>query len=64
MIYKVYRLATIICTPFIIFYLHRRKKIGKEDDKRINERFGLSTISRPPGRLIWLHAASVGELMS
>ena len=64
MIYKVYRLATIICTPFIIFYLHRRKKIGKEDDKRINERFGLSTISRPPGRLIWLHAASVGEAIS
>ena len=64
MIYKVYRLATIICTPFIIFYLHRRKKIGKEDYKRINERFGLSTISRPPGRLIWLHAASVGEAIS
>ena len=64
MIYKVYRLATRICTPFIIFYLHRRKKIGKEDDKRINERFGLSTISRPPGRLIWLHAASVGEAIS
>ena len=64
MIYKVYRLATIICTPLIIFYLHRRKKIGKEDDKRINERFGLSTISRPPGRLIWLHAASVGEAIS
>ena len=64
MIYKVYRLATIICSPFIIFYLHRRKKIGKEDYKRINERFGLSTISRPPGRLIWLHAASVGEAIS
>ena len=64
MIYKVYRLATIICTPLIICYLHRRKKIGKEDDKRINERFGLSTISRPPGRLIWLHAASVGEAIS
>ena len=64
MIYKIYRLVTIICTPFIIFYLHRRKKIGKEDYKRINERFGLSTISRPPGRLIWLHAASVGEAIS
>ena len=45
-------------------YINKRKKIGKEDIKRFNERIGRPKMSRPQGRLIWLHGASVGESIS
>lgn len=45
-------------------YINKRKKIGKEDVKRFNERVGRPTMKRPEGRLIWLHGASVGESIS
>lgn len=45
-------------------YIEKRKKHGKEDIKRFNERVGRPTKPRPQGRLIWLHGASVGESIS
>ena len=42
-------------------YLERRKKSGKEDIHRINERYGISKKIRPNGTLVWLHGTSVGE---
>ncbi len=45
-------------------YIEKRKKMGKEDVKRFNERVGRPTKPRPSGRLIWLHGASVGESIS
>lgn len=45
-------------------YIEKRKKMGKEDVKRFNERVGRPTKPRPVGRLIWLHGASVGESIS
>lgn len=45
-------------------YIEKRKKIGKEDIKRFNERVGRPVKERPEGRLIWLHGASVGESIS
>lgn len=45
-------------------YIEKRKKIGKEDLKRFNERIGRPSKERPEGRLIWLHGASVGESIS
>ncbi|MCY3879139.1 MAG: 3-deoxy-D-manno-octulosonic acid transferase [Rhodobacteraceae bacterium] len=42
----------------------RRLKTGKEDGDRIGERFGRSGTERPPGRLVWFHAASIGEVVS
>ena len=45
-------------------YIEKRKKMGKEDIKRFNERVGRPTKPRPAGRLIWLHGASVGESIS
>ena len=44
-------------------YIEKRKKMGKEDVKRFNERVGRPTKPRPDGRLIW-HGASVGESIS
>ena len=51
--------------PIVIrSYIEKRKKMGKEDVKRFNERVGRPTKPRPAGRLIWLHGASVGESIS
>ncbi|MDR3325892.1 MAG: 3-deoxy-D-manno-octulosonic acid transferase [Rhodospirillaceae bacterium] len=59
-----YRALITICTPLIKYYLNRRMINGKEDRLRLNERLGLSNLTRPSGRMIWLHAASIGESIS
>ncbi|MBL4916428.1 3-deoxy-D-manno-octulosonic acid transferase [Szabonella alba] len=40
---------------------HRRQGA---DPARLPERFGHASLARPGGRLIWIHAASVGEVVS
>jgi 3-deoxy-D-manno-octulosonic-acid transferase len=44
--------------------MHKRIRIGKEDDLRVQEKLGVASVPRPKGKLIWLHAASVGETLS
>jgi 3-deoxy-D-manno-octulosonic-acid transferase len=44
--------------------LRRRAARGKEIATRLDERRGIDASIRPRGRLIWLHAASVGETVS
>ncbi len=44
--------------------LRRRLAQGREDPDRIGEREGIPSLPRPDGRLIWFHAASVGESLS
>lgn len=44
--------------------LDTRLEAGKEDPERIGERMGQAGLARPEGRLIWFHAASVGESVS
>lgn len=44
--------------------LRRRLAAGKEDPERIGERMGEAGLPRPGGRLVWFHAASVGESLS
>jgi len=36
----------------------------RADPARLGERFGQPTLGRPAGRVIWIHAASVGEAVS
>jgi len=59
-----YRAGTELLGPAIELWLKRRLARGKEDPARLPERLGRPGRARPPGRLIWLHAASVGEAMS
>jgi 3-deoxy-D-manno-octulosonic-acid transferase len=44
--------------------LRQRLRAGKEDAGRIGERMGVTDVARPDGRLVWFHAASVGETLS
>jgi 3-deoxy-D-manno-octulosonic-acid transferase len=44
--------------------LAQRLEDGKEDAARIGERRGEPGLPRPEGRLIWFHAASVGESLA
>ncbi|MCA3628745.1 MAG: 3-deoxy-D-manno-octulosonic acid transferase, partial [Methylobacterium sp.] len=59
-----YRLAAHAVAPALPLLFRSRLKRGKEDPARIGERFGKAGLPRPAGRLIWLHAASLGETMS
>ncbi|WP_010513511.1 glycosyltransferase N-terminal domain-containing protein [Komagataeibacter oboediens] len=48
--------------PFLRLNLRRRLTRGRETSDSVPQRRGIaSRASRPPGPLIWLHAASVGE---
>ncbi|MEQ9330852.1 3-deoxy-D-manno-octulosonic acid transferase [Thalassobaculum sp.] len=58
---SLYRGAATALGPVIDAYLRRRIERGKEDAARIAERRGVPGCPRPPGPLVWLHAASVGE---
>jgi len=49
--------------PLLPFYLRRRVAKGKEIAERLSERQGHAA-ARPPGRLVWCHAASNGETLS
>lgn len=64
MMLSLYRGATFLGAPLINYYLNKRKAAGKEDAARFPERLGQSDLPRPEGRLIWMHAASVGESLS
>ncbi len=59
-----YTAAGTAAAPFLRRMLNKRIATGKEIAARLPERFGIPSMARPPGRLIWIHAASVGETMS
>jgi len=59
-----YRLATDAAAPLLCRHLQRRAAKGKEDSSRLAERWGEASLPRPPGRLGWLHGASMGETQS
>lgn len=58
-------LAVTRVFPGLLSHPARRahNRLGCAPD-RLGERFGKATQPRPAGKLIWLHAASVGELVS
>lgn len=61
---RFYSWATRLATPFLKLYIAHRRCKGKEDSSRYRERFGYSSLPRPPGQLLWIHAVSVGESLS
>ena len=61
---RLYTAATIFAWPFAKLIMRHRVRMGKEDGRRVAERFGEASVPRPTGSVIWIHAASVGETMS
>ncbi len=61
---KLYRIASWVATPLLPLWLRFRMHKGKEDHLRYQEKLGRIAMSRPQGKLIWIHASSVGESLS
>lgn len=59
-----YSFLTSACRPLVQLFLRSRIRRGKEDPARVAERRGLATHSRPDGRFVWMHGASIGECLS
>lgn len=59
-----FRIFSWFGTPIVKAYLRRRVKRGVEDGSRVCERFGIPSVRRPMGKLLWIHAVSVGEMLS
>jgi 3-deoxy-D-manno-octulosonic-acid transferase len=62
--FGLYRLAGIAIRPVTPLFLSWRVSKGKEDRTRLGERYGRAGRERPAGRIVWVHAASVGETIA
>jgi 3-deoxy-D-manno-octulosonic-acid transferase len=61
---RVYRKLSFAMVPLAPALIMSRLKQGKEDPERVGERRGLSLGTRPHGPLVWIHGASVGEVLA
>jgi 3-deoxy-D-manno-octulosonic-acid transferase len=61
---RVYRKLSFAMVPLAPALIRRRLKLGKEDPARVGERRGMSDDARPHGPLVWIHGASVGEVLA
>ena len=61
---RVYQKLSAAAAPLAPALIKRRLKQGKEDPARIGERRGISKDPRPQGPLVWVHGASVGEVLA
>src|SRR3982751_4497592 len=61
---RVYRKLSSAMLPLAPALISRRLKQGKEDPDRVGERRGMSADIRPSGPLVWIHGASVGEVLA
>src|SRR5450631_1794302 len=61
---RVYRKLSYAMVPLAPALIKRRLNQGKEDPLRIGERRGMSRDVRPHGPLVWIHGASVGEVLA
>ena len=62
-----YRVLTTLLYPFLFLFIYLRKILKKEDPKRFKEKILVShynVIPQNKSKLIWFHAASIGEFKS
>lgn len=50
--------------PLLPLLLKRRLERGKEDSARYHEKLGHTKVPRPVGKLVWLHAVGLGEVLA
>src|SRR3978361_120396 len=61
---RTYQTVSTMAVPLTSVLIKRRLAQGKEDPARTDERRGISNAARPPGPLVWIHGASVGEVLA
>src|ERR1700690_317974 len=61
---RVYQKLSTALVPLAPALIRQRLKQGKEDPARVGERRGMSRDIRPRGPLVWIHGASVGEVLA
>ena len=61
---SVYRCFTFLFFPFSKPVIKWRIKRGKEHAIRWREKIGEPSVERPSGKLIWLHAVGLGEVLA
>lgn len=61
---RAYRGLSLSLTPVLPLLIARRLRNNKEDPARVDERRGIAKLERPAGPLIWVHGASVGEVLA
>lgn len=61
---RLYLMARPLLQPVMRRIIAKRVSKGKEDPARSNEKFGISTRMRPEGRVIWVHAVGLGEVLA
>jgi len=61
---RFYQRMSAAAAPLAPALIKRRLKQGKEDPARVSERRGMSRDVRPLGPLVWIHGASVGEVLA
>src|SRR5690349_4530969 len=61
---RFYRRLSSAMVPLAPALIRQRLRLGKEDPSRVGERRGLTQDARPHGPLIWIHGASVGEVLA
>ena len=61
---RVYQKLSAAAVPLTPVLIKRRLQQGKEDPARIDERRGMTSDVRPHGPLVWIHGASVGEVLA
>lgn len=64
LITKLYRMLFSVLSPFFRIYFYARCLYGKDRRENVKNHFGEATIARPIGKLMWVHAASIGESTS
>ncbi|MDR0942612.1 MAG: hypothetical protein LBM19_03305 [Holosporales bacterium] len=62
--HKFFQYVSAVAAPIVRLYIKRRIHKGLEDGNRQKERFGFPSQNRPNGKLVWIHAVSVGEVLS
>ena len=60
-IYNFFLFLLILISPLIVLI---RIFLGKEDQNRFKEKYGIFAKNNKPNETIWIHGASVGEILS
>ncbi len=61
---RLYGVAANLIAPLAYRRVRAKLEAQGTAPSRVKERMGRATLARPEGRLLWLHAASVGESLS